>query len=172
MRKILLILTALLCSLTTIYAQGFGYDEKIDLGNGLYKVKSGNYYGIIDANDNVVASIEFQDILFKNGKALLTKDDKLLGVIDTTGLIKSFKEEYIIHPKFRYIYEGYILVSPIKKWQLGYNKWGYITENGEPLKMVSKMRGAYSYSKKSPTFFDDVTPFVDGISSVYIKKSG
>ena len=34
------------------------------------------------------------------------------------------------------------------------------------------MRGAYSYSKKSPTFFDDVTPFVDGISSVYIKKSG
>lgn len=173
MRKVFLLLIAL-CSLftSTTFAQSFGYDEKKDLGNGLYKVKSGPYYGIIDANDNVIASIEFQNILFKDGKALLTKDDILLGIIDTAGLIKSFEEEYRIHPKYRYIYEGYILVSPTKKWQLGYNKWGYITENGEPLRMVSKIKGAYSYSKKSPTFFDDVIPFVNGISSVYLKKSG
>ena len=75
MKKFLL-LTILLASCFGICkAQGFGYDDKTDIGNGLYKVKSGEYYGIIDKNDNVVVSIEFQDILFKNGKALLTKND-------------------------------------------------------------------------------------------------
>ena len=48
MKKFLL-LTILLASCFGICkAQGFGYDAKTDIGNGLYKVKSGEYYGIID----------------------------------------------------------------------------------------------------------------------------
>lgn len=69
--------------IASMNAQGFGYEEKIGLFNGLYKVKSTNAYGIIDKNDNVVVSIEYQDILFGEGKALLTKDDVLWGIIDS-----------------------------------------------------------------------------------------
>ena len=164
MKKFLL-LTILLASCFGICkAQGFGYDDKTDIGNGLYKVKSGEYYGIIDKNDNVVVSIEFQDILFKNGKALLTKNDILYGVVDSLGRAKVFDTQYRIHPKYRYIYDGYIIV--------GNTKWGFITENGEPLRVKSKLKGILSLGSKFPTMFDEVAPFVDGYAAVYLKKSG
>ena len=164
MKKFLL-LTILLASCFGICkAQGFGYDAKTDIGNGLYKVKSGEYYGIIDKNDNVVVSIEFQDILFKNGKALLTKNDILYGVVDSLGRAKVFDPQYRIHPKYRYIYDGYIIV--------GNTKWGFITENGEPLRVKSKLKGILSLGSKFPTMFDEVAPFVDGYAAVYLKKSG
>lgn len=164
MKKFLL-LTILLASCFGICkAQGFGYDAKTDIGNGLYKVKSGEYYGIIDKNDNVVVSIEFQDILFKNGKALLTKNDILYGVVDSLGRAKVFDTQYRIHAKYRYIYDGYIIV--------GNRKWGFITENGEPLRVKSKLKGILSLGSKFPTMFDEVAPFVDGYAAVYLKKSG
>lgn len=164
MKKFLL-LTILLASCFGICkAQGFGYDAKTDIGNGLYKVKSGEYYGIIDKNDNVVVSIEFQDILFKNGKALLTKNDILYGVVDSLGISKVFDTQYRVHPKYRYIYDGYIIV--------GNTKWGFITENGEPLRVKSKLKGILSFGSKIPTMFDEVAPFVDGYAAVYLKKSG
>ena len=164
MKKFLL-LTILLASCFGICkAQGFGYDAKTDIGNGLYKVKSGEYYGIIDKNDNVVVSIEFQDILFKNGKALLTKNDILYGVVDSLGISKVFDTQYRVHPKYRYIYDGYIIV--------GNTKWGFITENGEPLRVKSKLKRILSFGSKIPTMFDEVAPFVDGYAAVYLKKSG
>lgn len=163
--KNFLLLTILLASCFGICkAQGFGYDDKTDIGNGLYKVKSGEYYGIIDKNDNVVVSIEFQDILFKNGKALLTKNDILYGVVDSLGMAKVFDTQYRVHPKYRYIYDGYIIV--------GNTKWGFITENGEPLRVKSKLKGILSLGSKFPTMFDEVAPFVDGYAAVYLKKSG
>ena len=164
MKKFLL-LTILLASCFGICkAQGFGYDAKTDIGNGLYKVKSGEHFGIIDENDNVVVSIEFQDILFKDGKALLTKDEVLYGVVDSLGMTKTFETQYKVHPKYRYIYDGYIIV--------GNTKWGFITEEGEPLRIKSKIKGILSFGKKFPTMFDDVAPFVDGYAAVYLKKSG
>lgn len=62
-----------LMSILTINAQEFGYDSKTEIGNGLYKVKSGQCYGIIDDEDKVVVSVEYQDILYRQGRALLTK---------------------------------------------------------------------------------------------------
>lgn len=164
MKRILLLPLLITLSYNLCKAQGFGYDSKTDLGNGLYKVKSGEYFGIIDGNDNVVVSIEFQDILFKDGKALLTKDDVLYGVVDSLGMTKTFKAQYKVHPKYRYIYDGYIIV--------GHTKWGFITEEGEPLRINSKIKGILSFAKKYPTMFDDVAPFVDGYAAVYLKKSG
>lgn len=171
MKKITLTITLLINYITTIGAQGFAYTEKTELGNGLYKVKSGNYYGIIDKNDNVVLSVEYQDLLFREGKALLTKDDILLGIIDTLGTIKTIPGEYKVHPRYKYIYEGFIPVSQGIKW--GYtDKWGYIDENGKPLQIKQKIKGAQNAGKKYPTLFDNVTPFVDGCASIYLKKSG
>ena len=164
MKRFNILLLSTVISLSVTYAQGFGYDSKTDIGNGLYKVKSGEHYGIIDRNDNVVVSIEFQDILFKDGKALLTKTDVLFGVVDSLGMTKSFNIPYKVHPKYRYIYNGYIIV--------GNTKWGFITEEGEPLRIKSKIKGIISFGKKFPTMFDDVAPFVNGYAAVYLKKCG
>lgn len=171
MRKVLFVLLATIISISAIHAQGFGYDSKTDIGNGLYKVKSGEFYGIIDANDNVVVSIEYQDIVFKNGKALLTKDDVLYGLIDSLGVVKNYSGIYKVHPKYRYVYEGYIPVSYVKNWMYP-DKWGYIDENEKPFKIKQKIKGTVSAGKNSPTLFDDVIPFVDGCATIFLKKYG
>lgn len=164
MKRFCILLLSTIISLSVTYAQGFGYDSKTDIGNGLYKVKSGESYGIIDKNDNVVVSIEFQDILFKQGKALLTKNDILYGVVDSLGVVKVFDTQYKVHPNYRYIYDGFIII--------GNTKWGFITENGEPLRVKSKLKSFLSLASKLPTMFDDVAPFVDGYAAVYLKKGG
>lgn len=171
MKRIFFLLLSTAISLSVTYAQGFGYDSKTDIGNGLYKVKSGDFYGVIDENDNVVVSIEYQDIVFKDGRALLTKDNVLYGLIDSLGSVKNFSGIYKVHPKYKYVYEGYIPVSFVKNWMFP-DKWGYIDVDERPLKIKQKIKGSQSAGKNSPTLFDDVTPFVDGCASIFLKKYG
>ena len=160
----LLLFVLSLISIIKANAQGFGYDSRTAIGNNLYKVKSGQYYGIIDDKDNVVVSVEYQDIQYRQGKALLTKDNTLYGVVDSLGKIKSFEPKYKIHPQFRYIYDGYIIV--------GDSKWGFLSENGKPLFFNTKSKGAFIFLKKSFMVFDDAYPFVDGFATVFLKKTG
>ena len=171
MKRFCILLLSTIISLSVTYAQGFGYDSKTDIGNGLYKVKSGDFYGVIDANDNVVVSIEYQDIVFKDGIALLTQDNVLYGLIDSLGSVKNFSGTYKVHPKYRYVYEGYIPVSFVKNWMFP-DKWGYIDVDEKPLKIKQKIKGTQSAGKNSPTLFDDVTPFVDGCAAVFLKNYG
>lgn len=147
-----------------VKAQGFDYDSKIDIGNNLYKVKSGQFFGIIDDKDNVVVSVEYQDILFRQGKALLTKNNILCGIVDSLGHVKTFDPKFKVHPVFRYVYDGYIIV--------GSSKWGYISEYGVPLLFNKKIKGSLIYLPKKFMIFDEVYPFVDGIAVVYHKKKG
>ena len=81
MIRLRLLFVLSLMSIITANAQGFGYDSRTAIGNNLYKVKSGQYYGIIDDKDNVVVSVEYQDILYRQGKALLTKDKELRNIL-------------------------------------------------------------------------------------------
>lgn len=171
MKRFCILLLSIIISLSVSYAQGFGYDSKTDIGNGLYKVKSGDFYGVIDADDNVVVSIEYQDIVFKDGRALLTKDNVLYGLIDSLGSVKNFSGTYKIHPKYKYVYEGYIPVSFVKNWMFP-DKWGYIDVDEKPLKIKQRIIGAQSVGKNVPTLFDNVTPFVDGCAAVFLKKYG
>ena len=166
MRKLLLVAFCIVSSLTLCGAQGFGYDSKIELGNGLFVVRSSDSHGIIDAKGNVVVSIEYQELLFRNGKALLTKGNVLYGVVDSLGRVKSIPPIFNVHPKYRYVYDGVIVV--------GHTKWGFITENGEPIqcRTKSKVKGLVSMGRNYPTMFDDVYPFVDGYATVYSKKNG
>lgn len=164
MNKIWILFLLLIISIVTVKAQGFGYDSKIEIGNSLYKVKSGQCYGIIDDKDNVVVSVEYQDIMYRQGKALLTKNNILYGVVDSLGKVKSFEPKLKIHPYFKYIYDGFIIV--------GDSKWGYLSEDGEPLFFNTKSKGAFAFLKKSFMIFDDVFPFVDGLASVFLKKMG
>lgn len=164
MIRLRLLFVLSLISIIKANAQGFGYDSRTAIGNNLYKVKSGQYYGIIDDKDNVVVSVEYQDIRYRQGKALLTKDNTLYGVVDSLGKIKSFEPKYKIHPQFRYIYDGYIIV--------GDSKWGYLSEDGKPLFFNTKSKGAFVFLKKSFMVFDDAYPFVDGFATVFLKKMG
>lgn len=149
--------------LPSVYGQGFEYDSKINLGHGLHKVKSGDFYGIINDDGDVIVSVEFQNILFREGKALLIKDDVVEGIVDSLGEIKLFELKYKAHPKFRYIYDGCIIV--------GHNdKWGYLTADGKPLRLKSK--NPFSFGKKYPTMFDAAFPFVEGYAAVYVDKNG
>ena len=100
MIRLRLLFVLSLISIIKANAQGFGYDSRTAIGNNLYKVKSGQYYGIIDDKDNVVVSVEYQDIQYRQGKALLTKDNTRYGVVDSLGKIKSFEPKYKIHPQF------------------------------------------------------------------------
>lgn len=164
MIRLRLLFVLSLISIIKANAQGFGYDSRTAIGNNLYKVKSGQYYGIIDDKDNVVVSVEYQDIQYRQGKALLTKDNTLYGVVDSFGKVKSFEPKYKIHPQFRYIYDGYIIV--------GDSKWGYLSEDGKPLFFNTKSKGAFMFLKKSFMVFDDAYPFVDGFATVFLKKMG
>lgn len=164
MIRLRLLFVLSLISIIKANAQGFGYDSRTAIGNNLYKVKSGQYYGIIDDKDNVVVSVEYQDIRYRQGKALLTKDNTLYGVVDSLGKIKSFEPKYKIHPQFRYIYDGYIIVVD--------SKWGYLSEDGKPLFFNTKSKGAFVFLKKSFMVFDDAYPFVDGFATVFLKKMG
>lgn len=171
MKRIILLLLSTILPLSATYAQGFGYDSKTDIGNGLYKVKSGDFYGIIDENDNVAVSIEYQDIVFKDGHALLTKNDVLYGIVDSLGVVRNFSGMYKVHPQYRYVYEGYIPVSYVKSWMFP-NKWGYIDIDEKPFRIKQKIKGTQYGGKNSPTLFDDVSPFVDGYAAVCLNKYG
>ncbi len=167
MKNLLLIIAAIVYFSPSAYGQGFEYDSKTDLGHGLHKVKSGDFYGIIDDNGDVIVSVEFQDILFREGKALLIKkDDVIEGVVDSLGKMHLFDIKYKAHPKFRYIYDGYIIVGNNNA------KWGFITTDGEPLQMKPKITPLFSLGKKHPTMFEKVFPFVEGYAAVYMDKSG
>lgn len=174
MKKVLSVFILFFSSFSLCMAQGFSYDEKVDLGNSLFKVKSGNYYGIIDANDRVVVSIEFQNILFRDGFALLTKNDIIEGVVDTHGKIIYLPGIFRVHPKYRYVYDGFILVSPDIKIS-DKMQWGFLNVNKMELLgiiMDTKGKPLSLMKKKSHTYFDDITPFVGGFATVYSKKGG
>ncbi len=166
MKNFLLVTAAIVLFLPSVHGQGFEYDSKTDLGHGLHKVKSGDFYGIIDDNDNVIVSVEFQDILFREGKALLIKGDVIEGIVDSLGNSKLFDIKYKAHPKFRYIYDGHIIIGNDEKW-------GFLTADGVPLYVEeSKIKSFFSLGKKHPTMFDVVFPFVEGYAAVYTDRSG
>ena len=67
-----LILSMLVFFPAILSAQSHAGVEKFPLKCGLMKIKNGDYYGIYDANDKVVVSVEYQDIVFVEGIAVLT----------------------------------------------------------------------------------------------------
>lgn len=173
MKKIFLLLTVISCCILSAKAQDFGYDETEELGNGLFKVKSGSYYGIIDKDDKVIVSIEYQDFIFEKGKALLTKDNTLWGIVDSLGVITELDGKYKVNPKYRNVYDGFIPVSVVVSNLISLSsKWGFIDDAGKPFIISQKMKGAKSNGKNGLTLFDDVIPFVDDVACVFLKKEG
>lgn len=155
-------------------AQGFDYEEKIEISEGIYKVKSGGYYGMVNEEGQVLVSIEYQNLLFREGRALLTKDNRLYGVVDTKGKVIRFSGEYFVHPVYHYVYEGYIPVmcQITTKLISTENKWGYLDVNGTPLRIKEKIKDMKTAGKNGPSLFDAVSPVVNGCATVFLEKRG
>lgn len=150
----------LLTFLATIAsAQSFGYTEKTPLGNGFFKVKSGASYGLIDTTGKVIVSVEYHDIRFKEGRALLITGDnyRLYGYVDTLGHIREFDKEYYADPTYPYFSEGYLAVRNKK------NKWGYISSDETPIKQKFA---------EAACRFDRAYPFSEGYATIYIRRKG
>ena len=88
-------LLLLLCC-STLWAQNFGELQKEQFGKGLYKVQSGEHYGIFDSNDNVIVSVEYENILLSLDRiAVLRKSDGCVyGSVTETGEVSFYKKPY------------------------------------------------------------------------------
>lgn len=156
-----------------IFAQGLRFDEEVKLSCGLTKVKSNNRYGLLDAEGKLKLSVEFQDIVFREGRALIINfgSNHLYGHIDSLGVIKHFKEDYFLNMNYPYYSCGFVSVSDKA---IG-GKWGYMNYDEKLLSIELKAikSGLFTSKKiKGKFILDFAAPFNEGYASVYAEKSG
>ena len=163
-----------------ITAQTNMFDDKIEVGNGLYKVKSNNRWGLIDKNDNLILSIEYNEPLFMDGIAIVTKygSEQINGIIDSIGNFKA-TPPYYINIDYPYVTDGMLAVRETLN-----GKWGFLNINNGQLLTVNfkgykpgkdkalKALGINGKDVKGDFVFDFVAPFVEGIASVHTEKTG
>ncbi|MCM1081516.1 MAG: WG repeat-containing protein [Muribaculum sp.] len=162
------------------FAQTSRFDEKVDLGNGLFKVKANNRWGLIDKNGNLILSIEYNEPLFMNGKAVLSKygSQQIDGIVDSTG---NFREtlHYYVNASYPFVTDGMLAVRETLN-----GKWGFLNpDTGELLTVnfngfklgknkLLKALGFNGKGVKGSFVFDFVAPFVEGLAVVYTEKTG
>ncbi len=163
-----------------VFAQGNMFDEKVDVGNGLYKVKTNDRWGLVDKNDNLKLSIEYNEPLFMNGKAVITKygSNQLEGIIDSIGNFIP-TPPYYVNVAYPFVTEGMLAVQEVPN-----SEWGFLnTDTGELLNVkikgfksgknkILKALGFNGKGVKGTFVFDFVAPFTEGMAVVYTEKTG
>ena len=162
-----------------VSAQNGNYDECINVGHGLYKVKTHDRWGIVDGNDNLKLSAEYNEPLFMNGKAVITHfgTKQLAGVIDSTGNFTQYPPLFI-NASYPFVCDDMLAVS-----EKPTGNWGFLnTRTGELLKVqingsknknkLFKSLGISGKGLKGTFIFDFVAPFVEGVATVFSTKSG
>lgn len=162
MRYFTLIITLFLL-VCTLDAQNYGELKREEFGDGLYKVQSGDFYGIFDNKDNVIVSVEYENILLSiDGMAVLRKNNGFVyGSVTDKGVVSIFKKPYKYHTNFPFYAEGYLPVKNTKGSSK--EKWFYVDDKGEQLK---KNVGGFLL----PMTFRSVMPFNEGYASVINTK--
>lgn len=162
-------------------AQTIGFDEKVDVGNGLYKVRSNERWGLIDKDDQLKLSVEYNEPQFLNGYAVITQfgTDQLVGVADSTGYLTTWEPNFMINKEYPFVSDGMLVVR-----EKGKDKWGYLNiETGELLSVVLKgfktkknsifkKLGFGGKDIKGVFVFDFVAPFVEGLAVVHTPQTG
>lgn len=164
----------------SLSVQASKFDEKIDLGNGLFKVKANNRWGLIDKNDNLILSVEYNEPLFMNGKAVLSKygSQQIAGIVDSVG---NFKEtpQYYVNVAYPFVTDGMLAVKETPD-----GEWGFLnTDTGDLLTVnikgfksgknkILKALGINGKGVKGSFVFDLVIPFVEGLAVVHTDKTG
>lgn len=149
--------------------------EKIPLMNGLQKVKSGQFYGVYDANDRVLVSVEYADFVFVDNIAILTKDDGTVhGYVRDNGEVMMFDEVYEFHPRFPFYWNGFLPVRKIPKTEVfgkdnqsTDGKWMFVNEFGNPIYNPSFKK----VKIPTPYTFFRVNTFSDGYAVVTTKQN-
>lgn len=178
-KKILFVVISFMFCLFSL-AQISRFDEKVDLGNGLFKVKANNRWGLVDKNDNLILSIEYNEPLFMNGKAVLSKygSQQIAGIVDSIG---NFRETlpYYVNVGYPFVTDGMLAVRETPN-----GEWGFLnTDTGELLTVnfkgfksgknnVLKALGINGKGVKGSFVFDFVAPFVEGLAVVHTEKTG
>lgn len=153
------------------YAQTYGSIEKFPLKNGLQKVKSGPFYGMYDANDNVIVSVEYADFVFVDDIAILTKEDGTVhGYVkyqNDGAEVFLFDTPYEFHPQFPFYWNGYLPVRKISKTRGDDSKegrWMFLDENGNPI--FNPLLNKRKLKVRLPYTFFKVNTFSDGYAVV------
>lgn len=178
-KKILFVVISFIFCLSSL-AQTSRFDEKVDLGNGLFKVQANNRWGLVDKNDNLILSIEYNEPLFMNGKAVLSKygSQQIAGIVDSIG---NFRETlpYYVNAGYPFVTDGMLAVRESPN-----GEWGFLnTDTGELLTVnfkgfksgknnVLKALGINGKGVKGSFVFDFVAPFVEGLAVVHTEKTG
>lgn len=143
--------------------QNYGDLQKEEFGKDLYKVKSGNYYGIFDRNDNVIVSVEYENILLSSdGLAVLRKNNGCVyGSVNENGEVSLFEKVYKYHPNYPFYAEGHLPVKSVK--DASKDKWFFVDQNG--VQMKKNVSGFLL-----PLIFRSVMPFSEGYAAVINTK--
>lgn len=160
------------CVVTPSFAQGLKYDEEVEFGNGLIKVKSNGRYGLLDENRKLKLPVEFRDLEFREGYAIVAYYGslRLYGMVDSLGNIKEVKQKYFVNPNYPYFSCGMICIS--NKATEG--KWGYMDFNEKVISVDLKRAkgGFFSPKVKGKFVFDYAAPFCEDFACVYTEKTG
>lgn len=154
------------------FAQGLKYDEEVEFGNGLIKVKSNGRYGLLDENRKLKLPVEFRDLEFREGCAIIAYYGslRLYGVVDSLGIVKKYKQNYYVNPNYPYFSCGMLCVS--NKENEG--KWGYMDSNEKVISVELKgaKSGFFSSKVKGKFVFEYAAPFCEGFACVHTEKTG
>ena len=159
MKRLFVFIMISFCAISS-FAQNDIYDERVPLSNNLYKVKSGPFYGVVDNEGKVIVSVEYDDIKFNEGKALLLKNNYLYDWVDTLGKTSGYYfYSRKINDKYPYFMNNYVLVTDDEKW-------GYVDAAFQTINYLEK-------EKKNKIYHYDLAfPFIEGIAVVYSEKYG
>lgn len=161
-------------------AQTSMFDKKVEMGNGLFLVMSNNRWGIVDKNDIPKLSLEYNEPLFMNGRAVVSKygSQQIVGIVDSIGNLKK-TPPYYVNASYPYITDGMLAVRETPD-----GKWGFLnTDTGELISVnfkgfksgknkLIKALGFNGKGIKGSFVFDFVAPFVEGLAVVYTEKTG
>lgn len=174
---ILIFMTMATC--LCVSAQGDNFEKKEKVGEGLYKVMSHNRWGIVDDNNNLKLSLEYNEPVFMNGKAVITNfgTAQLAGIIDSAGNFKKMPP-YFVDLSYPFVSEDMLAVRATETGDLGFIN----TSTGEMLNLQLKgfksknkflrSLGITSKGLKGIFVFEFAAPFTEGVAAVYSPKTG
>lgn len=148
-----LVMMIVLASSSSAQTNKTGYE--VPINDNLTKVCSGNRFGL-KMSGEILVPVEYNNINFKNGIAVLSKADGLVyGNVREDGTVFYFqKPKYRIVKNLDYYSDGFLLVKHPQR-----EKHMYIDYAGNPLKA-----GGTTFN----VVFDDwARPFVNGFASGY-----
>lgn len=135
-------------------------------GSDLYKVSSMGKYGLETEDGRIILSTEYEDIVFVDSVAVLTRDGGVLyGNVDLSGNVTFFKRpvgKAVKKDLKTYYSDGYVLVK------FSDEKWRYVDREGNYLhKGGTTWKIQFDGSKNG-----DARPFLNGYAAGILPREG